>query len=298
MNILLTGGTGFLGSYLYKYLSKSNNVYTCSRNNSNYEVDLVTEIPDFKKNFEIVIHSAGMAHLVPKNESQEKLFYDVNVNGTKNLLEGLSLLKRPKYFLLISSVSVYGLNSGVCINEEYTLSASDPYGRSKIEAEIVVKNWCRNNNVICTILRLPLILGANPPGNLGAMINAIRNNYYFNISNGEVKKSMVLASDVSKFVLIAAEIGGTYNLTDGCHPNFIDFSHLIANQLGKRFVLKMPMFIARCLAFVGDILGDKFPINSYKLNKITSTLTFDDLKARNAFGWNPTPVLKGFKINE
>ena len=48
----------------------------------------------------------------------------------------------------------------------------------------------------------------------------------------------------------------------------------------------------------GDIAGKYAPLNSDKLNKITSTLTFDDSKARAAFGWNPTPVLEGFKINE
>jgi hypothetical protein len=59
----------------------------------------------------------------------------------------------------------------------------------------------------------------------------------------------------------------------------------------------MPLFIANVLAKTGDILGNPFPINSNKLLKITSTLTFDDSKARVAFGWDPTPVLEGFKIN-
>jgi len=52
------------------------------------------------------------------------------------------------------------------------------------------------------------------------------------------------------------------------------------------------------LALVGDRLGQKSPINSNKLLKIRSSLIFDDSKAREAFGWNPTPVLKGFNINE
>jgi hypothetical protein len=60
----------------------------------------------------------------------------------------------------------------------------------------------------------------------------------------------------------------------------------------------MPLFIAKGLAKIGDILGNVFPINSNKLSKITSTLTFDDSKARIAFGWDPNPVLEGFKLNE
>ncbi|MBC7915293.1 MAG: hypothetical protein H7Y07_14350 [Pyrinomonadaceae bacterium] len=48
---------------------------------------------------------------------------------------------------------------------------------------------------------------------------------------------------------------------------------------------------------MGDILGKRAPINSVKLKKITSDLTFDDSKAREILGWNPTPVLKGFKVS-
>jgi hypothetical protein len=50
------------------------------------------------------------------------------------------------------------------------------------------------------------------------------------------------------------------------------------------------------IAKFSDILGDRFPFNSYKLSKIQADLTFNDSKAREAFGWHPQPVLKAFKI--
>ena len=211
-----------------------------------------------------------------------------------NLLKGLSN-SLPKRFVFISSVSVYGSIFGVNLNENCSLLAEDPYGKSKIDAEFVVNKWCEEHNVICTILRLPLIVGENPPGNLGSMIQGIKKGYYFNIAGGNAKKSMVLASDVAKFILRAAEVGGIYNLTDGIHPTFNDLSKSISRNLDKSFVPNMPLFIAKVIAKIGDIVGNAFPINSDKLSKITSTLTFNDSKARNAFGWNPTPVLEGFK---
>jgi len=55
--------------------------------------------------------------------------------------------------------------------------------------------------------------------------------------------------------------------------------------------------LARIIANFGDLLGSKVPLNTNKLKKITSDLTFDDSKAREAFGWKPTSVLEGFKIN-
>jgi nucleoside-diphosphate-sugar epimerase len=294
--ILLTGSSGFLGRYLFNNLP-AKIIKTLNRSSSDYEVDLSVNMPCFTDNFDIVIHNAGKAHLVPKSQEDIKAFWDVNVIGTINLLNALEA-QPPKYFVFISSVAVYGLHYGSEIDDLCDLKSNDPYGKSKIQAEVIVKNWCFKNNVICTILRLPLVVGENPPGNLRAMINGIKKGYYFNIAGGNAKRSMVLASDIAKFILKAAEVGGTYNLTDGYHPNFNELSHCIAQQINRNYVPNIPMFIARIFAIVGDKIGHKFPINLDKLNKITSTLTFDDSKAREAFGWNPTPVLKGFKIHE
>lgn len=298
MKILLTGSNGFLGGFIYSNISNNNIVETLGRENCDIIFDLAKSKTIILDKYDLVIHAAGKAHFVPKFEHEKDEFFRINVNGTLNLLNSFDKLNLPKYFVFISSVSVYGKDIGVNIKESSRLDAMDSYGKSKIAAEEMILNWCTENNILCTILRLPLIVGSNPPGNLGALINSIRKGYYFNISKGSAKKSMVLASDVSKFILAAAEVGGIYNLTDGCHPKFNELSHLVSKQLGKRFVPNMPLFVAKLLAFLGDKIGPLFPINSDKLSKITSTLTFDDSKARKAFGWNPTPVLKGFNIHE
>jgi nucleoside-diphosphate-sugar epimerase len=135
--------------------------------------------------------------------SSSSEFFNVNVIGTSNFLESLSV-SIPKQFVFISSVSVYGLIEGENIDESHPLLALDPYGKSKIEAEKLVKEWCKERNVICTILRLPLVVGVNPPGNLGTMLRAIKNGYYFNIAGGNANKSMVLASDISKFLRMSS----------------------------------------------------------------------------------------------
>jgi nucleoside-diphosphate-sugar epimerase len=297
MSILITGSNGFLANILNNYLSDKYLIETLSRSKSNYNIDLSIEIPTFFNNYELVIHAAGKAHTISNNEFEKDEFFNINVIGVRNLLKGLENLK-PKKFVFISSVSVYGLFKGENINESSPLLAQDPYGKSKIIAEEIVKQWCDEHNVICTILRLPLVVGENPPGNLGAMIRGINKGYYFNIGGGDVNKSMVLATDVAKFILKAAEKGGTYNLTDGCHPSFSELSKKIASKMGKSYVPNLPKLFAYLLAKLGDHLGNNFPINSDKFLKITSTLTFDDNKARMTFGWNPSPVLDSFKIQQ
>jgi nucleoside-diphosphate-sugar epimerase len=298
LKILLTGSSGFLGKFIYRELSMNNVVHTLNRFYSTYNIDLSFDKPILFETYELVIHAAGKAHVIPKSDAEKTEFYDVNVKGTSNLLESLTLQGMPKFFVYISSVSVYGLKYGNLIDENTPLLADDSYGESKILAEELIRDWCNNNNVILTILRLPLVVGSNPPGNLGAMIRGIKKGIYFNIAGGNARKSMVLASDISKCILKAAETGGVYNLTDGHHPSFYELSTIISKQIGKSFVPNLPKSLAFILAKFGDHLGNKFPINSLKLLKINSSLTFDDSKARLMFNWNPSKVLESFKLNE
>jgi nucleoside-diphosphate-sugar epimerase len=296
--LLLTGSNGFLGKNIDIELTSKFHVCGLSRTSGKYIINLVDDIPEFNEQFALVIHAAGKSHANLKGTKHSDDFYNVNVQGTQNLLKGLEKIKPPKAFIFISSVAVYGINEGNCIDESAPLLAKDLYGRSKIQAEHLILNWCRENNVTCTILRLPIIAGLNPPGNLGAMINGIKKGFYFNIAGGSAKKSMVLARDVAKVLLKASEVGGIYNLTDGYHPSFFELSHNLTSQLGRSRPKNIPLWIAKMFALGGDLIGVKAPLNSAKLKKITATLTFDDSKARDNFGWDPTPILEGFSISD
>ena len=298
MICLLTGATGFLGKIISKHTFLSNTVFGLSRRGSHFNYCLEKEAPFFNIQFDLVIHAAGKAHHTPKTEAEKQEFYQVNVIGTYNLLKGLENSGLPSQFVFISSVSVYGLDMGQKIDETHPLGAKDPLGLTKIQAEYMVLDWCKKYNIVCTILRLPLIAGAYPPGNLGDMIKGIKKGYYFNIKSAECKKSIVLAEDVAKSIVKVASIGGIYNLTDGYHPSFFELSENISRQLGKNRSKNLPLWLAKGLALTGDLFGEKAPLNSAKLLKITSDLTFDDSKAREAFGWHPTPVLEGFIISD
>ena len=295
--ILLTGDSGFLGRYIKNDLSSHFVLFqTLNRSNADYKIDLFTTVPIFQINFDLVIHCAGAAHKVPKNQLERDLIYKINIKSTENLILGLDKIGPPKKFVFISSVSVYGRSSGVLIKEDDELLASDPYGKSKIICEKIIIDWCKKNKVIYTILRLPLLVGSNPPGNLGDLINAIKKNYFFNIKHINPRKSMVLAQDVASIILKVSEIGGTYNLTDGYHPTFVDLSNCISKQLNKGKVLTLPYFFVKILAIIGDTLIPILPLNTKKLSKMANELTFDDKNAQTAFNWHPAKVLDGFKI--
>ena len=295
---LLTGANGFLGRYIYEHLVSGNNVISLGRRRGNDIVcNLSAEIPLMQQPIDIVVHAAGKAHMVPTTEAEEKDFFDVNFAGTQHLCKGLEALPvLPKAFVFISTIAVYGKDEGQNISEQHPLHGTTPYAKSKIEAEHFLQQWCADNSIKLSILRLPLIAGKNPPGNLGAMIKGISNGRYFNIGGGGAHKSVVMADDVAAAIPVIAQTGGIYNLTDGHHPSFAVLALLISKQLNKASPKNLPIWLAKLMALAGNFLGSKAPINSNKLRKITATLTFDDSLARRSFGWKPHAVTEAFRI--
>lgn len=294
MKVLLTGASGFLGKVLINKLSNAYDLNTLGRNcDANVICDLSKEVPGISNHYDGIIHCAGKAHLIPKTKKEEQEFLQVNYQGTINLITGLNQLKaKPKFFIFISTVSVYGVDQGQNISEDYPLNGNSPYAKSKILAEKYLQNWASANNVILGILRLPLIAAPNPPGNLGAMIKGIRTGRYFGIGNLNARKSIVWAEDVANLIPKVAELGGIYNLTDGHHPTFKEIEDCIAKALHKESPPHIPLSIAKAIALLGNLLGKYSPINFSILKKMTSTLTFDDSKARQMLNWKPSAVLQ------
>ena len=297
MNLLFTGASGFLGGNIFPILNKSYQIKTLGLTaEDNYRVNLASNVAVFNESFDIVLHAAGKAHSIPKTESEKKVFFEVNLQGTKNLCAALEKSGLPMSFIFISTVAVYGLDFGENITEDYPLNGNTPYALSKIQAEHFLIEWCKLHNVILSIIRPSLIAGPNPPGNLGAMIQGIKSGKYLSISNRIAHKSVLMVEDIANLIPILAEKGGIYNVCDNVHPTFNELEKIISFQLGKSLPLSIPYILAKILALFGDLLGNKLPINSLKLNKITKSLTFSNEKARKTLGWEPINVLSNFKL--
>lgn len=295
--LLFTGGTGFLGKNVMPLLEKQYEVTTCGITPDDMiEANLAKEAPELDKHYDVVLHACGKAHVVPKTEAEKQAFFDVNYQGTVNLCAALEKVGVPKAIVFISTVAVYGCEFGELITEEHPLNGETPYAKSKIMAEEYLTDWCKKNNVVLGILRPSLLAGKNAPGNLGAMVNGIRKGFYMNIAGGKVVKSILMAEDIARILPLLVEKGGVYNVCDTYQPTFGQISESVAKQLGKRKPLNIPYWIAWCMAKVGDLLGSKAPINSYKLDKMTKSLTFSNEKARRVLGWEPLDVLENYKV--
>lgn len=296
-SLLFTGATGFLGTNVLPLLKKNYDVETLALDeNANYNVNLVTDEVFLNKKYDVVLHAAGKAHVIPRTESEIKLFYDINVEGTKKVCAALETVGVPKSFVFISTVAVYGCDIGEMISEEHPLDGDSPYSKSKIMAEQFLQDWCEKKNVVLTILRPSLIAGKNPPGNLGAMIKGIESGKYLSIAGGGSRKSVMMACDLAKVIPLCEEKGGIFNICDNSYPSFHELEQLISKQLGKKPPLNIPYWMANCLAHIGNLLGKKAPINSARLEKIVKSLTFSNAKIKQDLGFEPTDVLSNFVI--
>lgn len=295
--LLFTGASGFLGYNIRPILEKTYDVHTIGlTDDDDIKFNIAKDVPPINTHYDVVLHAAGKAHMVPKTEAEKQVFYDVNYQGTVNLCKALENAGIPKALIFISTVAVYGCEFGELIDESHPLEGDSPYAKSKIMAEEYLTKWCLDHQVRLGILRPSLLAGKNAPGNLGAMVKGIRKGYYMNIAGGKVVKSILMAEDIARLVPLLEEKGGVYNVCDTRQPSFGEISMSVARQLGKGKPLNIPYWLAWCMAKVGDLLGSKAPINSYKLEKMTKSLTFSNEKAKHELGWEPLDVLENYKI--
>lgn len=294
--LLFTGGTGFLGRNVRPILDQRYEVTTCGITHDDViKANLAKEVPELPEKYDIVLHACGKAHVVPKTEAEKQAFYDVNYKGTIHLCQALEKVGAPKAIIFISTMSVYGDVAGCNSTEETPLRGDSPYADSKIKAEQYLTDWCSKNGVVLGILRPSLLAGEGAPGNLGAMVNGIKTGKYLSIAGGKAKKSILMAEDIANLVPLVAKKGGVYNVCDDYNPSFGELEASIAKQLGKRKPISIPYWTAKCLALIGDVFSF-FPINSARLDKIVTSDTWSNEKAKRELGWQPLNVLDNYKI--
>jgi nucleoside-diphosphate-sugar epimerase len=295
-NTLVTGWNGFFGSILCSKLDAHGTpIVRCGRvHGSDIKADLALSAPKISGDLKRVIHSAGVTPSPSRPVNTPDIFTIGNVQGTSNLLTGLSSNK-PESFVLISSASVYGKISGDLIDESTPLLAASEYAKSKRDSEFLVAEWCDKHGVDLTIVRLPLVVGVGAPGTLGQLINAIRKRRFVIPGDGSARKSMVLATDVADWLVENPSIRGTFNLTDQQDPTYTHICDAITTQLKLNKVPRIPYSIMKAAGWLGDaggaLLNKPLPYNSIVHAQLTKSLTFSS-DAAKAQAWSPQPVLQ------
>lgn len=198
MKILITGGAGYIGSHTCVQLLKNGYDIVVLDNFSNSErkvIDLIKQITgkDFKNydcdllnkeqlltifnenDVDAVIHFAALKS-VPESIAEPLRYYENNITGTLNLLEVIKSSK-VKRIVFSSSATVYGLNNKVPYNEEMPLTATNPYGWTKVMMEQILRDFVTaNESVKVAILRYFNPIGADSSGLIGENPKGIPSN--------------------------------------------------------------------------------------------------------------------------
>ena len=245
MKILVTGGTGYIGSHVVTELLQENHEVTIIDNLSNSKVSVLESIkkltgktPIFHQvnlvdysavknifnntNFDLIIHFAGLKSV---SESVEKplLYYHENLTGTINLLECMQNHQVNK-IIFSSSATVYG-DSDIPKRVETMPTGqhiANPYGKTKYMIEEILKDVCASNpNFSAVALRYFNPVGNHNSGLLGEDPNGIPNNlmpYIMKVATGELKELNIYGND--------------YDTKDGtCRRDFIHVVDLAKGHL-------------------------------------------------------------------
>lgn len=241
-----------------------------------------------------VFHLAGRAHAEDVGEEGTRAYNEVNVIGTRTLLEAAAMAGVER-FVFVSSVKAMGEGgSADCVNEEMPPAPATPYGRSKLEAEHLVLEGGYVPHPV--VLRPALVYGPCVKGNLNRMIEAIRAGTFPPLPGVRNLRSMVHVDDLVEAALCVASerqaAGEVFLVTDGQLYSTGDIYRGIRSALGlPPSSVGFPVFLLQMLATLGDgyqwLNKGRSPISTRSLAKLVESECYDSRKLNRVCGFRP-----------
>jgi UDP-glucose 4-epimerase len=307
MNCFVTGAGGFIGRPLCSALQERGDTVVAglrSRSpgpwNRMLLNDLAYSCPSASEinGVDCVIHLAGKAHALGELRQDEDVYFRINVEATRKLLESCRAAA-VRRFVFISSVKAAGEDGLVALDETTVCRPDTPYGRSKLEAERLVLYGGYVPEPV--VLRLSMVYGPTAKGNLPHMIRAIHRGYFPPLPETGNKRSMVHIEDVVNAVLLAADApaarGQTYIVTGGRDYSTREIYQGICEALGKPVPRwSVPPRALQALAKLGDrigrLRGKRFMFDSDALHKLTGSEVYSCEKIERELGFRPEQDLQ------
>jgi len=253
MKYVVTGGAGFIGSHIVKNLVNRGHLVTVIDNLHSGKMENLesiknkikfekVDILNFDKLDQILNNSDGIFHqaaltIVQESFEKEKQYFDVNVNGTKNIFE-----IAKKYHIRViyaSSSSVYGDTDQIPSKEDSKRKALNPYAQTKLECEILAEQFAKNGlNVLG--LRYFNVYGIGQTGTYAGVITQFLKNLKEHKSliingNGKQIRDFIHVEDVARVNLIAMESqikNGFFNIGTGRAISILELAKIMINISG------------------------------------------------------------------
>ena len=244
MRSLVTGGAGFIGSYLCEELYNKGwgiriiDINDKAERNPHFEY-IFDDILNYPILLRAMQETDWVIHLAAKHRFfgvSEDDFYRVNVTGTENILKALSEVGIGK-IIFFSSVAVYG-DQKAPTDEDTTPKPNTIYGITKLEAEKRILNWVsEKQGRSALIIRPTVVFGPGNKGNMYRLIRQIDKHLYFPIGKGDNIKSTVYIGNIIDATLFLINKGfngvEVYNYADHPDMSFKEITNIIYRLLGR-----------------------------------------------------------------
>ena len=294
--ILITGGCGYLGARLSKYLAESGYGVTVfdSFNPSKYyqwtslmeEIiagDICDEATIFKlaeKEYDAVIHLISLDH--HKSEDNPNLVSSINVMPTWNLLDKFTK-KGLKRFIYFSTVQVYGEIPNEFITENRVPSPQNAYGLTHLLSENICNYYNRKTDTVCRNVRLSNSYGSPvfEENNCWWLVindlckTAFEQNEIKLLSDGSPQRDFIHSSDICKAVEILLETEGegfkenTLHIASGNTLTILELAHMVKRVYTERYHDEIPIY-----------LSDNSISNGLNNSKIIERCSFDTARIK------------------
>lgn len=297
--VAVTGANGFVGGYVQSELAsrgfhvrglvRSLGRITDAQSTSQFvEVDYeaAPSILAGLDGAEAIVHLLGHAH---QSDPDESVYERVNVGYTRRVIEAAAK-SGVRRFVFLSSIKALGNGDAEPYSEKTVPKPEDPYGRSKLEAEIAVRTLAQSAGIDHVILRPPLVYGAGVKGNLAKLIAAIERGWPIPVVRSAANvRSLIsarnLASAIGETLSWSGPINETYHVSDREDLSMPELVDLIA-RVGGGHARKVPVppGLLRALAKAAhrETVSDRF----------MRSLRVDATLFTTRFGWRPIQTLE------
>lgn len=254
-NILITGGAGFIGSNLSKYLlnkgydisvvddlstGKVTNISNLKLKFYKRDVLDINKI-NFRRKIDIIIHLAAKAEILISSE-KESIYSKSNLNALQTVLNFASQNKIKK-FIFASSASIYGDTKNKKINENFKSDPKHFYAYTKLIGEKMIMNYAKINKLNYTIFRFFNVYGKNSTAVVAKFIaQKLQKKKITIFGNGKQKRDFVHIDDLNNAILSSIKTKKSnneiYNLGSGRAESIINLKKIISKKKDHIFLNK------------------------------------------------------------
>lgn len=278
IRVLITGAGGFIGRHAVSAFEQRG-----------FEVRIASRDAEPDLDVDVVLHLAGVAHVLRPSARDLTAFRAVNVEATARL--ALAAARAGvKRFVLLSSAGVFGAESSAhAFTRDDPVRPEDPYTQSKADGERAVQQACAATNTGVVIVRAPMVYGPAAPGNFSRLARFVARGLPLPLAGLNNRRSMVSVWNLCDFLAVASlhphatsidPAEHTWLVSDGHDVSTTELIESMAAALGRPpRLFRMPKIL---LTRAAELLG-----RDREIRRLIGSFALDIASTRRLLGWRP-----------